>query len=72
MKTNNDVFNLCVSICVLLIIVAGALYVCDRWGVESEPCAINAPMERSQCRATHPKIALKMMVCERRQNEKRN
>lgn len=44
-------FNILVGVALLLIAVAGGLYICDRWGVQSEPCAINAPMEQAQCRA---------------------
>lgn len=37
-----------------LIGIALAVWACDRWGVQSDPCLIDAPMEQAQCRAVRP------------------
>lgn len=34
---------------VLALVAAGVA--CHLWGVQSDPCAIDAPMERAHCRA---------------------
>lgn len=60
MDDNKLAFNLLLSIMLLLLAVASGLYVCDRWGVQSEPCAINAPMEQAQCRAEFGTTAFKL------------
>ncbi len=57
----NDGYKLIAAGLLAIIIAALGLAVCYMWGVESDPCAIDTPMEQAHCRAMGPRTKAERM-----------